>query len=40
MHKKKIKKLPVLREGKLVGIITSTDIIAHADDLDDMSLFD
>jgi CBS domain-containing protein len=33
MMDKKIKKLPVVDVGELVGIITSTDIIAHSTDV-------
>jgi CBS domain-containing protein len=39
MTERKIKKLPVTENGKLVGIITSTDLIANADEIDDFSLF-
>jgi len=39
MTDRKIKKLPVTENGKLVGIITSTDLIANADEIDDFSLF-
>lgn len=35
MSKHKIKRLPVLDNGKLVGIITASDLIAHIDDLED-----
>lgn len=41
MAKHKIKKLPVLdNQGKLIGILTSTDIIAHSDDLNEDFLLD
>jgi CBS domain-containing protein len=41
MAKHKIKKLPVLdNRGKLIGILTSTDLIAHSDDLNEDFLFD
>ncbi len=40
MKKNKIKRLPVTREGKLVGIITSTDLIANCDELNEEFLFD
>lgn len=33
MSKHKIKRLPVLEKGKLVGIITATDLLAHSDEL-------
>lgn len=39
MSEKNIKKLPVVDDGKLMGIITSTDIVAHHDDLNDLSVF-
>jgi CBS domain-containing protein len=39
MKKKHIKKLPVMKKGKLVGIITSTDLVANADDFNDSSFF-
>jgi len=39
MNENKIKKLPVVDGKKLVGIITSTDIVANAEDLNEMSLF-
>jgi len=34
MSKNKIKRLPVTSKGKLVGIITSTDILANSDEID------
>ena len=39
MAKNKIKRLPVMKNGELVGIITSTDLIAHSDELDEEFLF-
>lgn len=33
MAKNKVKKLPVLNNGKLVGIITATDVIGHSKQL-------
>ncbi len=39
MSEHNIKKLPVVDDGKLKGIITSTDIVAHHDELDDLSVF-
>ncbi len=39
MSKNNIKKLPVVDDGKLMGIVTSTDIVAHHDDLNDLSVF-
>lgn len=39
MNEHKIKKLPVVDGKKLVGIITSTDIVANASDLNEFSLF-
>ncbi|MBW2967177.1 CBS domain-containing protein [Candidatus Woesearchaeota archaeon] len=40
MSEKKIKKLPVVDDGQLVGIITSTDLIANCSDFNDFSLFE
>ncbi|MFH1500391.1 MAG: CBS domain-containing protein [archaeon] len=40
MAKNKIKKLPVIHKGQLVGIVTSTDVIAHSDDLNENYLLD
>jgi len=39
MSQNKIKRLPVVQKGKLVGIITATDLIANADDIDDPFFF-
>ena len=36
----KIKRLPVLEKGKLVGIITATDIVANSDILNEDFLLD
>ncbi|MEK6820522.1 MAG: CBS domain-containing protein [Nanoarchaeota archaeon] len=35
MSKNKIKRLPVLKDDKLVGIITATDVIANSDSLNE-----
>lgn len=35
MSEKKIKRLPVLKKGKLVGIITATDVIANSEELNE-----
>lgn len=40
MKMKKIKRLPVIDDGKLLGIITATDLIAHADELNEEFLLD
>jgi CBS domain-containing protein len=41
MSKNKIRRLPVIaNDGELVGLITSTDLIAHSEDLNDEFLFD
>jgi CBS domain-containing protein len=40
MAQKKIKRLPVVNKGELVGIITATDILAHSDDLNEEFFFD
>ena len=39
MTKHKIKKLPVLEDGKLVGIITTTDLVSNAEDFNEFSVF-
>ena len=40
MTEKKIKRLPVIDEGKLVGIMTATDIVANSDLLNEDFFFD
>lgn len=40
MRKNAIKRLPVLENGKLVGIITITELIAHSDELEEEFFFD
>jgi len=40
MAEKKIKRLPITEGGKLVGIITTTDIIANSDFLNEDFFFD
>jgi len=40
MAEKKIKRLPVLRDEKLLGIITATDLIANSDELNEDFFFD
>ena len=40
MNREGIKKLPVLKKDKLVGMITATDLIAHAGELSEVFLFD
>ena len=39
MKEKKIKRLPVVEKGKLVGVITVTDLMAHAEELEEEFLF-
>jgi len=39
MLKHKIKKLPVIDEGELVGVITSTDIVTHSDEIGQFYFF-
>ena len=39
MIKHKLKKLPVIEEGELVGIITSTDIVANSDEIGQFYFF-
>ncbi|MBS3091037.1 CBS domain-containing protein [Candidatus Pacearchaeota archaeon] len=40
MKKKEIKRLPIIQDGKLVGIITMTDIMANAEELEEDFLLD
>jgi len=40
MGENKIKKLPVIDNGKLVGIMTATDVVANADILNEDFFFD
>ncbi len=40
MSKYKIKRLPVLKDKKLVGIMTATDVIANSDSLNEDFFFD
>ncbi|MEK6918455.1 MAG: CBS domain-containing protein [Nanoarchaeota archaeon] len=40
MNREGVKKLPVLKGEKLVGMITATDLIAHAGELSEIFLFD
>lgn len=40
MNKHKIKKLPVCKEGKLLGLITSTDLVSNSEDFGGLYLFD
>jgi len=40
MAANKIKRLPVLKNNELVGIITATDIIAHSEDIDEDFFFE
>ena len=40
MAKNKIKRLPVLRRGMLVGIITATDVLANSGSLNEEFLLD
>lgn len=40
MARHKIKRLPVVENGKLVGIVTATDIIANADELNEDFFFE
>ena len=40
MRENKIKRLPVLEKGKLVGIITMTDVIANFEALEEEFFFD
>jgi CBS domain-containing protein len=40
MAKNKIKRLPVLKKGNLVGIITATDVLANSGSLNEEFLLD
>tara|TARA_Y100000310_G_scaffold326837_1_gene392280 strand:- start:5772 stop:6146 length:375 start_codon:yes stop_codon:yes gene_type:complete len=40
MQKKKIKKLPVVKSGKLVGIVNLTDIASFSDEIGENFFFD
>jgi len=40
MKEKKIKRLPVVKKGKLTGIVTATDIIANSEELNERFFFD
>ncbi len=40
MTQSKIKRLPIVNDGRLVGIITATDIIANSDVLNEDFFFD
>lgn len=40
MAEKKIKRLPVVDKGELIGIITATDILAHCEDINEDFFFD
>ena len=40
MAKNKIKRLPVLKSGKLIGIVTATDILANSDSLNEEFLLE
>ncbi|RLE44080.1 hypothetical protein DRJ19_01285 [Candidatus Woesearchaeota archaeon] len=39
MAKHKVKRLPVVKDGLLVGIITASDVIANAKSIGELSLF-
>lgn len=40
MSAHKIRRLPVIEKDKLIGIVTSTDLIAHSDEIGESFLFD
>lgn len=40
MAEKKIKRLPVLKKEKLVGIVTATDVIANSEELNEQFFFE
>lgn len=39
MKENNIKRVPVVSSGNLVGIITATDLLLHADELDELFFF-
>ena len=39
MNENKIKRLPITKNGKLVGIITVTDLLANAEGINEDFLF-
>lgn len=39
MAQNKIKRLPVIEKDKLVGIVTATDLVAHAENFDEPFFF-
>lgn len=39
MHENKIKRLPVVKKGEVVGIVTATDLLANAEELDEPFFF-
>lgn len=40
MNREGVKRLPVLKKDKLVGLVTATDLIAHSGELSEVFLFD
>jgi|SRR3989344_8033221 len=40
MAKYRIKRLPVLKKGKLIGIVTATDILGNVEDLNENFFFE
>ena len=40
MRENKIKRLPVVKNSKLVGIVTATDLIANSDELNENFFFE
>lgn len=39
MKENKIKKLPVLKKGEVIGVVSATDLLANADELDEPFFF-
>ena len=40
MIKHKIKRIPIMKDEKLLGILTATDVVAHSDEMGQFYIFD